>query len=102
MAARMKGTQGEASMKVNEPNTGSNAALQPTADQSRTRLLRSLLIISIIADIAALAAAAAGGFGWSYIIPIGTLLLFAIGSLIALLRGFSAPAQILLPPPCLL
>ena len=97
MAARMKGTQGEASMKVNEPNTGSNAALQPTADLSRARLLRTLLIISIIADIAALAAAAAGGFGWSYIIPIGALLFFAIGSLIALLRGFPAPAQILLP-----
>ena len=84
-------------MKVNEPNTSSNAALQPTADLSRARLLRTLLIISIIADIAALAAAAAGGFGWSYIIPIGALLFFAIGSLIALLRGFPAPAQILLP-----
>ena len=97
MAARMKETQGDASMKVNEPNTVSNAAPRQTADLSRTRLLRSLLIISIVADVFALGAAVAGGFGPSYFIPIGALLLFAIGSLIALLRGFSAPAQILLP-----
>jgi len=84
-------------MKANELNSSSDTGLRPTADMSRVRLLRTLLVISIIADIAALGASAIGGFGWQYLIPIGSLLLFAVGSLIALLRGFPIPAQILLP-----
>jgi GAF domain-containing protein len=64
---------------------------------SRARLLRTLLIISIIADIAALGAAAAGGFGWQYLLPIGSLLFFALISFYALVRGYLLPAQVLLP-----
>src|SRR6266542_1277209 len=71
--------------------------LNGTEQLSRTRLLRTLLVISIVADVAALLAAAAGGFGWQYILPIGSLLIFALLSLITLLRGASLPAQILLP-----
>ena len=91
-------------MKFNEPNTalpeqihsGSDTDSRQTADVSRTRLLRTLLIISIVADVLALAASVAAGF-WQYIIPIGSLLAFAVISLIALSRGFPAPAEILLP-----
>jgi GAF domain-containing protein len=105
VVAEMKTIQDEASMKVNEPNTslpeqinsGPDNDLRRAADLSRTRLLRTLLIISIVADVAALAASAAGGFGWQYLIPIGSLLIFAVASLIALSRGFPRPAQILLP-----
>src|SRR6266508_4707608 len=101
----LKEIQDEASMKVTEPNTslpeqikaGPDKDSRQTADLSRTRLLRTLLIISIIADVAALAASAVGGFGWQYFIPIGSLLIFAVASLMALSRGFPAPAQILLP-----
>lgn len=105
MVTPMKEIQDEASMKVTDPNTslpeqikaGPDKDLSQTADLSRTRLLRTLLIISIVADVAALAASAYGGFGWQYLIPIGSLLLFAVASLIALSRGFPVPAQILLP-----
>ncbi len=75
----------------------SDQELNGTEQLSRTRLLRTLLIISIIADVAALLAAAAGGFGWQYLVPIGSLLIFALLSLITLMRGVSLPAQILLP-----
>ena len=75
----------------------SDQELNGTEQLSRTRLLRTLLVISIVADVAALLAAAAGGFGWQYILPIGSLLIFALLSLITLLRGASLPAQILLP-----
>ncbi len=75
----------------------SDKELNGTEQLSRTRLLRTLLVISIVADVAALLAAAAGGFGWQYILPIGSLLIFALLSLITLLRGASLPAQILLP-----
>jgi GAF domain-containing protein len=64
---------------------------------SQTRLLRTLLIISILADVAALLAAAIGGFGWQYILPIGSLLILALISLVLLVRGILVPAQILLP-----
>jgi GAF domain-containing protein len=64
---------------------------------STNRLLRTLLIISIVTDAAALGASAYGGFGRQYLIPIGTLLLLAIVSLLFLLRGNSFPAQVLLP-----
>ncbi len=66
-------------------------------DRSQINLLRSLLIISIIADVAALAASAAGGFGWQYLAPIGSLLVLATISLIFLLRGILLPSQVLLP-----
>jgi GAF domain-containing protein len=91
-------------MTSNEPNTVLPAQINSgyakdssQEDLSRTRLLRTLLIISILADVAALGAAVAGGFGWQYVIPIGSLLLFAVASLVALSRGFPGPAQILLP-----
>ena len=92
-------------MKSNEPNTvlaeqinsESDKGSRQTEELSRTRLLRTLLNISILADVFALVASIAGGFGWQYLIPIGSLLLFAVGSLVALSRGFPAPAQILLP-----
>jgi len=64
---------------------------------SQARLLRTLLIISIVADIAALAASVVGGFGWQYLVPLGLLFLFTVGSLLILIRGFLLPAQILLP-----
>src|SRR5690349_5051161 len=64
---------------------------------TQTRLLRTLLIISILADVAAFLAAAAGGFGWQYVLPIGALLIFALISLMLLIRGILVPAQILLP-----
>ena len=96
MVTRMKEIQGEVRMKVNESNTGSNAFVQPTADLSRRRLLRTLLIISMVAAVAELVASVAGGF-WQYIIPIVLLLVLQVISLIALSRGFPAPAQILLP-----
>ena len=64
---------------------------------SQARLLRTLLIISIVADVAAFVASYFGGFGWQYMLPIGSLLVFALGSLFALNRGFLFPSQILLP-----
>ncbi len=82
-------------------NNGESMRLTRNPDQSEGRstinLLRSLLIISIIADVAALVVSAAGGFGWQYLIPIGFLLILATISLIFLLRGTLLPAQILLP-----
>lgn len=66
-------------------------------NRSKTNLLRSLLVISMIASAAALAASAVGGFGWQYLIPIGSLLLLDVVSLIFLLRRILLPAQILLP-----
>src|SRR5262245_54515070 len=92
-------------MKSNEPNTALPEQINSGSERgshwieafSRIRLLRTLLIISIVADVAALGATVAGGFGWQYLIPIGSLLLFAIASLVALSRGFAVPAQILLP-----
>jgi len=75
----------------------SDKELDGTQQLSQTRLLRTLLIISIVADVAALLAAAAGGFGWQYLVPIGSLLIFAALSLITLARGVSLPAQIILP-----
>ena len=66
-------------------------------DRSTINLLKSLLIISIIADLAALITSAAGGFGWQYLFPIGSLFIFAVISLILLIRGFPLPSQILLP-----
>jgi GAF domain-containing protein len=95
--------QSEASMKnnnsnpsVSEQNKQISGSNQPI-DVSRNKLLHTLLVISIIADVAALAVAVAGGFGQQYLIPVGSLLVFAVGSLVALRRGFPAPAQILLP-----
>ena len=72
---------------------------EPVQNQSgsQTKLLRTLLIISIVADIAAMAVSAAGGFGAQYLLPVGSLLIFAVGSLVALGRGYLLPAQILLP-----
>ena len=66
-------------------------------NRSQARLLRTLLIISIATDVGALVASAAGGFGWQYLIPISSLLAFALGSLFALNRGYLLPARILLP-----
>ena len=64
---------------------------------SSAKLIKNLLIISIIADVAALAASAFAGFGWAYIIPIGSLLLLAVVSYVFLTRGNLVPAQVLLP-----
>ncbi len=66
-------------------------------DEKAINLLRNLLIISMIAIVAALGASVAGGFGWQYIIPIGSLLALYVISLLFLLRGTLIPAQILLP-----
>ena len=81
---------------VREPN---NAVLgqNQSMDISRVRLLRTLIIISIVTDVAALAASVLGGYKWQYVIPIGALLVFAIGSWLALSRGSLVPAQLLLP-----
>ncbi|MBL0348637.1 GAF domain-containing protein [Candidatus Villigracilis affinis] len=64
---------------------------------SSAKLIKNLLIISIIADVAALAASAFAGFGWAYIIPIGSLLLLAVVSYVFLTRGNLVPAQVILP-----
>ncbi|MBK7319922.1 MAG: GAF domain-containing protein [Anaerolineales bacterium] len=64
---------------------------------SSAKLIKNLLIISIIADVAALAASAFAGFGWAYIIPIGSLLLLAVVSYVFLTRGNLIPAQVILP-----
>ena len=66
-------------------------------NRSQARLLRTLLIISIATDVGALVASAVGGFGWQYLLPISSLLAFALGSLFALNRGYLLPARILLP-----
>lgn len=91
-------------MKSNEPNTvlqeqnsRPDKDLPSTADLSRTRLLRTLLIIAIAADVLALFISIVGRFGPQNIISIGALITVAVGSLIALSRGFPVPAQILLP-----
>jgi GAF domain-containing protein len=68
-----------------------------SAERSTINLLRSLLIISIIADTAAVIASAVGGFGTQYLISIGSLWVFAVISLIFLLRGILLPTRILLP-----
>ena len=82
-------------------NNGESMRSTQNPDQSQVNtnigLLQSLLIISIIADLAALIASAAGGFGWGYMLPIGSLLIFAVISLVFLMRGFPLPSQIILP-----
>src|ERR1051325_10557387 len=85
--------QSEATMS----NELSTAKVERTENLSQTILLRTLLTISILTDVAALLAAAAGGFGWQYLLPIGSLLVFAFISFVLLLRGILYPAQILLP-----
>lgn len=77
--------------------TKSEKDLNQNHNRSQARLLRTLLIISIATDFGALVASAAGGFGWLYLLPISSLLTFALGSLIALNRGYLLPARILLP-----
>ena len=89
-------------LNQNAPNPKQNM-LKPanTTDKkqenTKASLLRTLLIISIIADVAALAASAAGGFGWQYLLPIGSLLAFSLIGLVTLLRGYLLPAQVILP-----
>jgi len=81
----------------NSPFTEQDALRFNNRDESQVKLLRTLLIISIVTDALALVASMVGGFGWDYFIPIGSLLVFALGSLVALNRGYLRPAQILLP-----
>jgi len=66
-------------------------------DRSTINLLRSILIITIIADAAALVASVIGNFGAQYPLSIGSLLVFALISLVFLFRGVLLPARILLP-----
>jgi GAF domain-containing protein len=61
------------------------------------RTLRTLLLISLFADVAALILTVVGGFGLQLIVPIALLLLFQLISLAFLQRGILLPAQILLP-----
>ncbi len=82
---------------LNKLSKTSDKVSSQSESLSRARLLRTLLIISMVADIAALIAAAAGGFGWQYLVPIGSLFIFALISFNALTRGFLLPAQVLLP-----
>lgn len=64
---------------------------------SQARLLRTLIIISFVTSVAALVVSIAGGFGLQYVVPIGSLMVFSLGSLLALSQGYLLPAQILLP-----
>lgn len=85
-------------LNQNAPNPKQNM-LKPanTTDKkqenTKASLLRTLLIISIIADVAALAASAVGGFGWQYLLPIGSLLAFSLIGLVTLLRGDLLPTN---------
>jgi len=83
--------------KLNSPISEERTRINPNEDIAKARLLRSLLIISIIADLAALGASIFGGYGWQYLLPIGSMLLLTIGSLLLLQSGIALPAQILLP-----
>ena len=65
--------------------------------RSMIQLLRTLVIISAIADFGALILVIVGGFGWQYILPLFILLITAIASFVILRRGILLPAQILLP-----
>jgi GAF domain-containing protein len=64
---------------------------------SELRILRTLTVISMVADIAALILTVIGNFGLSYIIPISVLLLVTIGGFVFLTRGIPLPAKLLLP-----
>ena len=86
----------------NAPDLNQNQPLPETETgqkwgNSQVRLLRTLIVIAIIADGLALATSFADGNIEQYIVPVGSLLIFAIGSLIALYQGYLLPAQILLP-----
>lgn len=81
-------------MKQNAPRSNQNMANQ---SGSQPRLLRTLLIVSITTYALALAVSVFGGYGLDYLLPLGSLLIFSLGGLIALNRGYLYPAQILLP-----
>jgi len=85
------------SLKINGEFMKLTQSPNQNEDQSTIKLLRNLLIISIIADAAVLIASGVGGFGWQYLVPIGSLFILAAASLILLLRGNLLPAQIILP-----
>ena len=65
--------------------------------QRTARTLRTLLTISIIADLLALALTLVGGFGLNLVLPVGVLLVFQLISFVLLSRGSLLPTQILLP-----
>jgi len=66
-------------------------------NQAQVKILRTLIVISIVTDALSLVASAVGGFGLAYLMPLGSLLFFALGSLVALNRGYLLPSRILLP-----
>lgn len=81
----------------NTPPTSSSEHVTPPADSSQIKLLRALLIVTILADIGGFVTTVTGGYGLEFALPLGIFLLIAIGSLVALRRGISFPARVLLP-----
>jgi GAF domain-containing protein len=77
------------------------SALQKSLDennkQATARLLRNLLIISLVTTTGAAALTVIGGFGLDLLLPILSILVFQIISLLLLWRGQLLPAQVLLP-----
>ncbi len=65
--------------------------------QSTSRIMQTLLLITIAASGISMIITLAGGYGWNLIIPLLILLVGSALSLILVLRGNLLPGQIILP-----
>ncbi|MCC6298546.1 MAG: GAF domain-containing protein [Anaerolineales bacterium] len=84
-------------MTITTPTSPSHAPASRLTDASQVRLLRTLLIIAIVTDVLVFGASLAGGYGWEYVTPAAFLFVTSVGSLVALARGYSLAARVILP-----